>query len=841
MRVASIALGIITYSDPRLALSKARLHFAADDADAFHRYVTTAWDGSRDLHLCLTDEKASRNELEQAIKLMAGAGPLDLFLLYLSGHGEVRAHQGWFCLADARSGEPSLTSTEIDRLLSTIDADQVVVIADYCHAEASLASSRFFTVLEGHSARIYIASARTNQKAWEDAELKRSILSDVLLKSIASGSPLAERDGTVDIEARLIPHLREQVPLEAAVRKRGAVQEPVTGGSASRPIRLPTVAAREMRRNLSISETVRMRLRRILTVGAISLLAVWIFADLLVYHLAMGPNGTILVRPGPAALYRLTPYHLGREVDTGFDVQDLSPRSQEAFLRLSRGSEFGFTTRNDRDGLALWLSQLEPTLTSSSAARARMLARADTPQMENNDPPPVWEAAFVAYASATERRRIADMIYPAPPRIEVDCGGPVREQFDFTLLNVTPDVFASDLAWRALRVDALHQEEIIQLVTAVAYRVAHAEESTQISIDTEALADAVTLMTSPSRPRLIGLTGWCEGAPAALVRALTGDDRTRIGAEAALVAGLPTAPSPPGEDPPPPQMAAIAALTTLVNRVRLQYQTVEEIVAAFDRSGEGLGLDAPFNRLLLDTAANQPLPSHFRIRLFNILGRKVDAEDFETIVAFRLLARNANHLTAAERGTLRAWLNRNGEANRTSSLLHEGLGYLALVMPLRAEEVDWLVARLSPYSWFTPETVGYRGEMIISASDEKAAVALGRVNQRQSLDREVIDRLLTIAAHRTDLKERTALLRGLGYSQERFDRQVLETLSNQKTSAVMRRLYINIAIEQLRLMPTDECAHILTCLFLHWQRSRAPDLRLALGEIIGRVVAERQK
>lgn len=242
-------------------------------------------------------------------------------------------------------------------------------------------------------------------------------------------------------------------------------------------------------------------------------------------------------------------------------------------------------------------------------------------------------------------------------------------------------------------------------------------------------------------------------------------------------------------------------------------------------------------RCRFETAAHQPLPQHFRARLFELLRREEGAADFEAIVGFRLLARNANHLTPTERGALRAWLNREGKAIRIFNDFHECLGYLALAMPLRPQEIDWLVARLSPYSWLPRQAVTYRGETITSASDEEAAVALARANQRQSLEREVIDRLLTIAAHRTDLQERPAMLRGLGFAQERLDRAIVERLSSQKTSAVMRRLYVDIAVEQLRVMPSDDRARILSNLFQRWQRSRAPELRLALGEIIGGVIA----
>jgi hypothetical protein len=224
--------------------------------------------------------------------------------------------------------------------------------------------------------------------------------------------------------------------------------------------------------------------------------------------------------------------------------------------------------------------------------------------------------------------------------------------------------------------------------------------------------------------------------------------------------------------------------------------------------------------------------------MFELLGRKGSAADYEEIEAFRILSRNINHLTSSERDALRTWLTREGETNRTLTSLHEGLGYLSQIMPLRSEEIAWLVARLSAYSWLPPQTVSYRGETIISTTtDVEAAVALARVNQRQALDQEVIERLLTIAAHRTDIPERSAMLRGLGFAEERFDREVVEKLYSQATSSVMRKVYIDIAVEQLRVMPPDERVRIVSILFWRWERSRAPELRMAFGEIIGRVMA----
>ncbi len=398
-------------------------------------------------------------------------------------------------------------------------------------------------------------------------------------------------------------------------------------------------------------------------------------------------------------------------------------------------------------------------------------------------------------------------------------------------------VFARDLQWRALRIeDADHANELVELVIAVTYRVAHSEDPGQLAADIDALAEATSRMRSPRWPQLPQLSGWCEGAPAALVRALTSRGDSRAAAETALVALLPSAPSPPGEDYPHGQLAAIAGLTALASRAGLTPRTVEGIVTSFEKSGQPLGLNTPLNRLLFQTAAYQSLPQPFRERVFELVQRKSGAADFETVERFRLLSRNAIYLTQSEQNTLRKWLDREGNDNRTLSRLHEAIGYLARAMPISPREIEWLVARLSPYSWLSPQSFGYRGEWVISASDGEAAIALSRVNQSQPLEPAVINRLLTIAAHRSDLPNRSSMLRGLGFATESLDQAIVEALSRNTTSAITRRLYVDIAVAQLRAMPSAEVRRTRDALLQRWQKSRAPELRVAVGDIIGRTM-----
>jgi hypothetical protein len=837
MRVASLSLGIVAYTDARLATSSAKLQFAADDARVFHRYARAAWPGEDGLHLLLNDGEATAASVARAFSEIAASSPYELFLLYMSGHGEAVPEGGWFYLADAVSGSPSLTRAELDGLLEGIVAEEVLVVADYCHAEASLAGSAFFGSLRGTSARFFIASARTSQKAWEDDALERSILSDLLLRGLASTSPLADRDGTLDVETQLVPFLREQVPLEAASRKRGAVQEPVFGGVGVTGIRLPTVSATDMRRTMTIAQTLRARLRRIIGIGAAASLGAWLILDLLFFHLAAGPAGEIRVRPGLAALYQLAPFHLGTEIDTGFSAADLKAGDQDAFRRLSRGEEIGLATHKDRDRLSTWLAILEPSLNGRARRRALMLARGTLPRHEaSSDPPPIREAAFLALAAGASRRAVADALYPAPPPADLDCNRPTAQQIDFGLLDIPSEPFARDLAWRALRIDhSRHAGELAELVKPVSYRIASGR-SAVAAADLEALAAAVDEIAQGPGLVMPQLSGWCENPAAALVRALAGAPREQIAAQAALTAALPRMELEPGAEWPAREAAAIAALNALSSRIRLHPDTVNAIASSFATSGEALGLDTPLNRLLLTTALHQPLPTQVRATLFRTARAAADPSAFEALAAFRLLARNSRFLTASELKTMRVWLDRFGPQNRTISEFHEALGNLAWVIQLGPEEIGWLAARLSPDSWLPPATVSYRGETVIAASDAEAAIALGKVAQRQQLPEETMKRLRTIAANRRDLPERAMLLRGLAGprgAQRDAPAAILDDVRAAKGSALMRSLAIDVAVERLSALPPAETGEALLALLDIWKRLRAPEDKMAIATIIG--------
>src|SRR5712664_1900159 len=120
MHCASVCVGVVDYVDSRYRGSDMRLRYAVSDAEAFSRYASAISNDvpeNSESHLLLTDRDAIADNLNTAFASIAKIKGLELFLLYLSGHGELLNAGGWFCLADAKPGQPSLTGSMIRRLL----------------------------------------------------------------------------------------------------------------------------------------------------------------------------------------------------------------------------------------------------------------------------------------------------------------------------------------------------------------------------------------------------------------------------------------------------------------------------------------------------------------------------------------------------------------------------------------------------------------------------------------------------------------------------------------------------------------------------------------------------
>jgi hypothetical protein len=857
MRCASVSIGIEAYEQEAYRTSWMRLRYAAADAAAFHQYACTAWDDATGVHHLLTDGNAASAAVSGVFEEISKAGRFDILVVYLSGHGEAGTDGvGWFCLTDAQPGAISLGSGQLDDWLGKVSADRVLLLVDCCYAEAAVSGARLFGRLGGSVARLFVASARAGQQSWEDDDLKRSLFSDVLLRALSSDSDIAEL-GAVDLEARLLPRLRDQVPLNAAARKRGAVQEPVSGGYSIAPTKLPTVNSKSLGRELSVAETVRRRARRLLAAAAIILVAALLLTDGLAYHLAVAGSGEILLRPGLAAVYGLLPFHLGREADTGVALSDMDPTNDALLVRLGRGAVSGFANHLDHGDLRPWLAALEPGLKRErKESLAALIRGASLPFAPDDEAPPVREAAFLSVLTGRAISEIGRTLYPLEVGLDIGCADDASRRLDFERLLAGTDVFVRDASWIAETAPAdidRRADVLFRLVLLAAYRSFHEKSEENRAAELQAFAAAAWRLVSTA-PNPDGFTraaaarlqpmrrGWCAVHTDLALSFLTPADGAGTAAQAWLVA-LFRAPYDDDRlaEPHKDEELAAVALAEIGRHGLLSQPTLETVEKLARVDGLDMFAVAPASVLVMAIAPHQGLPRSLVSGLFTKMqAPPADSADFSPLGAFVVLAANAPYLQPDERAQLAEWAAREAPEQRTMSEFHRGLGYIAVFTgKLENWQREILEARLSPLSRFPPRAVNYRGTTIIHAGDDDALVALGRAAQVTDIPLDTAERLANAASGRPLLEGRQELLKGLGAEWYRaigpaaLAPAIRDRLSRARLDGARVSLEAEVAAERVAALTLAERQQVVTQLVARWQAEREPEIRAALATVLG--------
>ncbi|MCK1446721.1 caspase family protein [Bradyrhizobium sp. 48] len=855
MRVASISIGIGNYKDRNYRESTAQLKHAQSDAKAFSKYAQGADDDKTDMsarHKFLIDREANLIELRSASEAISSAGNLDLFMLYLSGHGEPGSEigGGWFCLFDAEGGLPSLTANLIDEVLRKVKAANTLLIIDCCFAEAVISTSRFFTLLGSSRSRLAIASARTDQRSWEDEDLKRSLFSDVLIRSLSVGSAVADAHGYVDVERALFPALREQVPLLASSRK-AARQEPVTLGIAAEGLRLPTVVAASLGRPLSISEAVRAGVRRTLLAGLIAAATALVGLELFVYHLAVDVSGAIVVRPGLKETFGLQPLHVFPPIDTGIRLEQVARQNDEGVKRLADGRLWGFRTHLDADGLRTWLAAEETMLGRRARQSIDVFARSTMSQFKpDDDTPPLLEAGFLSLLNKADPTAVGRSLYPRDLKVGVPCEADARRVLDFTLFSSSSEVFAADASWMeftAPRAPDERTSRLSELLRLAAYR-SQAEKDDAIrerefrsfatavvrffrdSGDEQAFSDSLRLQLSSDR------RGWCA-LHAVFVAALVQPASYSHEAEQELWRVLFTYDrNKQGDIATAAQTLAGLALS-FVARVRdLDQESIIRLAKAIDESGADFDLDLPMPSLLREIGSTRGYPEPLEALLESKLEASKKEFDFTDLAVAKLLA-CAKSLASDRRERFRDWLQKNTERNRTQFEFQTALGCASATGPLEQNQLKVLLDHLSPESRFPPPSVGYRGETVITSNGDAAAAALGQYLQRYPLPNDQIEQLVNIAISRPDLEGRQGMLRGLAqrwYSKDEESAEpIVRRLSRAVSDSRRMTLEVEVAADHISSRPANVKERTLGALLARWQQETEPEIRMALAKLLG--------
>jgi hypothetical protein len=851
MRCGSISIGVVEYADAAYNSSEMRLRYAVADAEAFHRYMSLAWPQSEaGRHCLLADGNAISGKIDSAIAALNRSQSYDLFVLYLSGHGDIGADgSGWFCLADAVPGSPSLDGIALDKYLAAIEADFVLAFVDCCHAEAVVAGSRAFSIRENRRARMAVTSCRAAQRAWEDDGLRRSIFSDILLRALSTDSPLADARGQVDFQAQLLPYLRDQVPVAASTIKRGQNQEPVTAGFISGPLMLPVISSTSLGRPLTLPQAIRAGVRRFLVAGLLAATLFLAAAELLIYHLAVDATGEILVRPGFSATYNLVPFHLIGGVDTGLSISDVASGDDSTLAALAAGSLWGVATHRDGRGLKPWLSSLEGRLTHPASESLRALAFAEAPRLNvDDDRPPTVEALFISLVEDKSAAEVAASVYPYDPALSWSCSEQASNRLDFTRLSSTSEVFEQDLRWLAATApeDAnARAKRLIDVVKLTAYRALHEKDGEARVTEFDAFANAIAKIAR------FDLTGSSDTAAAAALEATKGTWCALYSSYASALHGA-GATSSSGEeqlwavvetfdrakDGDAGSAEVVIAVHGLVSLSRYRPLSAETLASLYKRISETDGnIEAtnPLMDMLAGIARSQKLNDDLITLLLDNLRTEKDSSDFAPLKAANLLARNSAFLNVNERARLKSWLSEAAGTDALVSQLHEALGFFALTEPLASDQIDLLVSRLSSLTRFPPRAMNYRGEMIIQASGDEAAVALGRLAQSISVRSDVAERLANFAAARTDLKDGQEILNGLArqwYGDAHdLSARIYERLERNSKDAVRRSLEVDVAAAAARRSLAPMKKDLAREMLGLWKVEVEPSTRIALARV----------
>ena len=829
-----------------------RLRYAVGDAEAFHRYASLAWPSPDNAgNLLLRDREAAVTEdVLAAVEAVASEGPLDLFILYLSGHGEAGIDgRGWFCLSSARPGSLSFDSEAIDRCIAHVNADAILVFVDCCHAEAVVAKSQAFSIHEGRRARIVGASCRADQRSWEDEDLKRSIFSDILLRGLSTDSPLANPTGQVDVQGKLLSYLRDQVPTAVSAAKRGQYQEPVTFGFIGGPLDMPVVSTASLGRPLSIAQAIHVGVRRSLVSLLVMAILGLAISDLLLFHLAVSSTGAILVRPGLASTYSFLPVHLVSDLDSGLSIRDISPKSDRLLAGLASGSIWGISTRRDDHGQKPWLAKLEPALIKTTLNPVQVLAFGASPKFDvNNDPAPVTEAIFLAILQGKTALEVGQSLYPLDSAPSWSCTDKISNQLDFTILESETPVFERDtdfIATTASTDPRVRGQTLANLVKLSAYRAFHEESEDKRVAEFRAFVKAAELVVGtgtnePFReavgPFLDSTKGtWCA-LHGSFASAIAGDLQESLSGESNLREILESFDrSKQGDLSNAQQSMAVIGLAHLGRHRQLDPSTIHAVYAIIERDGN-LDAQTPGTDLLKELATSQKLSPEISVLLFAKLESK---DDLSQITAANLLARNYRFLDPSQKNVLRRWFSTEAAANALVSDVHEAIGFISLYETIPEDQLHLLLARLSALSRFPPEATDYRGETVIEASGDKAAVALGRVAQSGLLPTDVTERLANFASGRPDLEGRQELVRGLakqwyGKTKE-LTKDIQVRLLHCRRDANRRGLEEEVAASVVLDLPVSDRKQALDQLVAAWSLEVEPSQRIALAKIIGHV------
>jgi formylglycine-generating enzyme required for sulfatase activity len=234
-----LVIGIDKYQEQRL-----NLRCAAADAQAMYDVMVDEACGvfPKENVTLLLDEQATRREVGRALSSLARkVGLNDTVWIYYAGHGAVEGDEAYWVTHDADVNHLSTTGLErslINRELSRLACDRVMLLLDCCHAAATAlqhhalrakpSAEQLFGKFEGKGV-MTLAASDGSQKSVELMKYGRGAFTYYLEKGLrGEADDEGNRDGVVTLE-ELWKYLHKRVEAEAL--RSNNKQTPVKYGS----------------------------------------------------------------------------------------------------------------------------------------------------------------------------------------------------------------------------------------------------------------------------------------------------------------------------------------------------------------------------------------------------------------------------------------------------------------------------------------------------------------------------------------------------------------------------------------------------------------------------------
>ncbi|MEK8016243.1 MAG: hypothetical protein VSS75_005190 [Candidatus Parabeggiatoa sp.] len=592
------------------------------------------------------------------------------------------------------------------------------------------------------------------------------------------------------------------------------------------------------------------RLKKVLGVISLLVLLSLIFIHQFFYYFAISRDGFVEVRHG---IRELGPFSWPR-VETDIDAT-LLPEEQLTLLR--DGKMIGFWHGYGKNKIRLWGYHILPRLDEQQRQFSHLLMtkRLDKNAfIENTDISiQAWRTKLFADSFFLDRtwetNKRLNGLWKNLPKLDkkIDCGRNISNYKDFNLLNLSSDdivTYLSALESYVLSGLADLETTVDYAIRLLGYRLWYIEDQENMIIEFKAFQKLLQAVQQKQKKALdekwwsVNDEGWCDLSKLAVLSQLGNSDTQAIVQQQLIEVINTLNVTERGDLLSLGQKMTLLILEEMAGEGNLSSQaimTVFKIIEADERRLDGNpGLIEWINNI----AAYQELPEEVKKYLFEELYRPPEEYDFYPLTAFKILARNAMHLSHNEKERLLLrlpWLIKTFKGMHT---LTESLGYLGCVGLSRPSDITYLDEQMKPdirVSLFNGRALG----TVIEVTDFEIGVALGRIAQHSKLPQKVYDRLLSFAINRfnNNITHIEQLYKGLAvqrsYSQEKaLIKAIRKRLIAASTKTLARHVEIKIAIAQIMSLTDRRRQEVVEQLRHDFEHETEPENKMALATIL---------